>query len=427
MIGVFLCGGVGKRMLPLTEEKFLLKFLGKTLLQRQLEMAKSAGIKDFVVVAGEHSIGRVKNILGDSVEYAVQKKPNGMAGALQSARPLVEGREIIVINPNDVIGKEAYEGMLRNTGRAAILGRTVREYFPGGYIVSEDGILRSIVEKPSPGNEPSDMVNIVVHAHPDTKRLFALLDGAQGGGDDIYEKALDEMAKLGTVDVVRYSGDWIPIKYPWHVLNAMNYFFSAMKTGIANSARISEKASVEGNVIIEENARILENAIIRGPCYIGKNTVVGNGALVRNAHIGENCVVGYGTEIKNSYIGNNCWFHSNYIGDSIIDDNCSFGAGTVTANLRFDKKIVKVKVRDGTVSTGMEKLGAIIGSGSKTGINASIMPGVRIGPDSFVGPNVNLVCDLGPGKMILMEPAYKISDNKMQANGKIGMMRKLGI
>ena len=40
---VFLCGGIGKRMFPITEDKFLLNFLGKTLLQIQMEAAKQAG------------------------------------------------------------------------------------------------------------------------------------------------------------------------------------------------------------------------------------------------------------------------------------------------------------------------------------------------------------------------------------------------
>jgi len=40
---VFLCGGSGKRMFPISEDKFLLKFLGKTLFEHQVEMAKGGG------------------------------------------------------------------------------------------------------------------------------------------------------------------------------------------------------------------------------------------------------------------------------------------------------------------------------------------------------------------------------------------------
>jgi len=67
---------------------------------------------------------------------------------------------------------------------------------------------------------------------------------------------------------------------------------------------------------------VLENAVIRGPVYIGANSIIGNNALVRDhSHIGSNSVIGYSTEVKHSYIGDNCWFHSNYIGDSIVDNN----------------------------------------------------------------------------------------------------------
>ena len=54
---LFLCGGVGKRMFPITEDKFLLKFLGKTLLEYQIETAKQAGLTEFAVVGNPQNIG----------------------------------------------------------------------------------------------------------------------------------------------------------------------------------------------------------------------------------------------------------------------------------------------------------------------------------------------------------------------------------
>ena len=127
---------------------------------------------------------------------------------------------------------------------------------------------------------------------------------------------------------------------------------------------------------LEENVRIMENAVVRGPCYIGKNSVIGNNVLIREGvHIGDDCVVGFSTEIKHSYIGDRCWFHSNYIGDSIIADRCSFGAGTITANLRFDEEEVTVLDNGRPLNSGLNRLGAIIGADSKTGVNVSI-PGL---------------------------------------------------
>jgi len=131
--------------------------------------------------------------------------------------------------------------------------------------------------------------------------------------------------------------------------------------------------------------------------------------------------------VKGSYIGDQCWFHSSYVGDSIIGDDCSLAAGTVLANFRFDEGNVKVKVGGESLDTQLDKFGTIMGVGCKTGINASIMPGIKIGPNSIVGSHVCLMKDLEPGKMILMEPRYRILDNcvALDAAKKDELMRKL--
>ena len=59
---VFLCGGIGKRMFPLTEDKFFFKFLGKTLLEHQIDKAMKKGIKNFVIVANDFNIEKIKEI-----------------------------------------------------------------------------------------------------------------------------------------------------------------------------------------------------------------------------------------------------------------------------------------------------------------------------------------------------------------------------
>jgi bifunctional UDP-N-acetylglucosamine pyrophosphorylase/glucosamine-1-phosphate N-acetyltransferase len=215
------------------------------------------------------------------------------------------------------------------------------------------------------------------------------------------------------IKVILYSDFWAPIKYPWHIFKVMEYFLDNAQPYISPSARISEKANIEGKVILSDNVKVLENAVIRGPVYIGANSIIGNNALVRDySHIGSNSVIGYSTEVKHSYIGDNCWFHSNYIGDSIVDDNCSLGAGTVLANFRLDEGNIQIKVGDNPVDTGYDKLGAIVGRGCRIGVNASLMPGVRVGPDSSVGPQVCLRDDLGANKMALLESRYQVEDNE---------------
>jgi len=419
---VFLCGGRGKRMFPITEDKFLLDFLEKSLLEHQIKTACEAGLSHFVIIGNPDNIQRIeqitKKIPGIEVDLALQKKPLGIADALKSAEPFLHG-QLLVINPNDVFSSSAYTKILseaeKTTASSYILGYQVQKYFPGGYLqVNSQNELLHIVEKPNPGEEPSNLVNIVIHCHTNPEALLRYIETVQTTRDDVYECALDNMVKGGhKIKVVPYDDFWAPIKYPWHIFKVMEYFLDNAQPYIASSARISEKATIEGKVILSDNVKVLENAVIRGPVYIGVNSIIGNNALVRDhSHIGSNSVVGYSTEVKHSYVGDNCWFHSNYIGDSIVDDNCSLGAGTVLANFRLDEGNIQIKIGDSLIDTGYDKLGVIVGRGCRIGVNASLMPGVRVGPDSFVGPQICLQQDLKASKIVLLESRYQVEDNE---------------
>ena len=422
MKAVFLCGGRGKRMFPITEDKFLLDFLGKPLLEHQIKVACEAGLSHFVIIGNPENIAKIEQITKKipevKVDLALQKESSGIADALKSAEPFLHG-QLLVINPNDVFSSSAYTKIITEAEKASassyILGYQVQKYFPGGYLqVNSQNELLHIVEKPNPGEEPSNLVNILIHCHNNSEELLRYIETAQTTRDDVYECALDNMVKAGhKIKVILYNDFWAPIKYPWHIFKVMEYFLDNAQPYIASSARISEKANIEGKVILSDNVKVLENAVIRGPVYIGANSIIGNNALVRDySHIGSNSVIGYSTEVKHSYIGDNCWFHSNYIGDSIVDDNCSLGAGTVLANFRLDEGNIQIKVGDSLVDTGYDKLGAIVGRGCRIGVNASLMPGVRVGPDSFVGPQVCLHKDLRANKIVLPKSQYYVKDNK---------------
>jgi UDP-N-acetylglucosamine diphosphorylase / glucose-1-phosphate thymidylyltransferase / UDP-N-acetylgalactosamine diphosphorylase / glucosamine-1-phosphate N-acetyltransferase / galactosamine-1-phosphate N-acetyltransferase len=437
MKAVLLCGGIGKRMFPLTEDKLLLKFLGKTLLQHQIEKLRETGLNEIVLVANPRNKDNIEQIIkgisGIKVSWAIQNKPLGIADALQSAEGCLDG-EVLVVNSNDVIDISAYHLLLEESRKATdssyLVGYEVKEYFPGGYMVmNEDNALERIVEKPPRGEEPSNVVNIMLHLHSDIKKVLEFTRVVETTKDDVYECALDRMVSQGVkIKVVPYGGFWAAIKYPWHIFGVVRYFLEGSTSHISSTAQISPRATVEGKVVIGDRVRVLENAVVRGPVFIGAGSVIGNNALVRDhSHIGENCVVGYSTEVKGSYVGDRCWFHSSYVGDSIVSDDCSFGAGTVLANFRFDEGNIRVKAGNDTVDTGLDKFGTIMGVGCKTGINASIMPGVKIGPNSFVGSHVCLMNNLEPNKMVVMEPRYRVMDNRigLDAKKKAELMQRL--
>jgi len=431
---VMLCGGISRRMAPLTTDKPLLPFCGRPLIVHQVETARQAGLNEFKLIVSRDNAAAIEAALAGrdaGIELVRQPRPAGMADAVQRAARELGDEPFILASSNDIFESSVYTTLLaqhRADGAASYLTcYQVSGYFPGGYVdVDSEGGVRRIVEKPPQGKEPSDLINIVAHLHASPRTLIKYLAEAGGSEDDAYERALSRLIAAGQkVKAVVYRGRWQAIKYPWHVLDAMDYFLEKLTPQVAATARISDKAVIDGPVLIEDNVRVLEGAIVRGPSYIGPGAVIGNGALVRNSHLGRGCIVGYGSEVKHSYIGDDCTFHSNYIGDSVIEAECTFGAGAVTANFRLDHAAIKTKSARDPQDTGRDKLGALIGRGSRVGINASLMPGIRIGTQSVVGPGVCLTHDLESGRMAVAAGGYRVESNKITpANSAQGAGKK---
>ena len=80
------------------------------------------------------------------------------------------------------------------------------------------------------------------------------------------------------------------------------------------------------------------------------------------------------------------------------------------------------------MDSGTNKLGAIIGDNCKTGINACLEPGVKIGPKSLVGPNVDLQGDLEPDTIIFVnKKSYVKTKNRITVSpeSKEQLLKKL--
>lgn len=391
-------------MWPIQTEKCLIPFLGKPLLYHNLKKIKEAGNFDFIIVASPQSkeeITRIAQSLSLNFKIAVQNEPRGMADALLSAGDLIEG-EIFILNAEDILDVSVLKSDFQ--GDVVLTGLKVDTYFPGGYLATEGERVSGIVEKPGEGNEPSDMVKLVADYFKDGKQLIEYLEKVQTDKDDAYESALDQMIKDGLdVRFSKYDGIWTPLKYPWHILDITAYFLSGLEQQISSGAKVSEKAIIEGNVMIEEGAKVFEGAVIKGPCYIGRNCIVGNNSMIRESNLEEGCVTGFNSDITRSYIGGNSWFHTNYAGDSVLEGDFGMGSGAVLANLRLDGKTI--------ADTGRSKLGLIAGKGVRMGVNASTMPGVKVGSGSLIGPGVVLKHDLKENqKITLKEESYEIKD-----------------
>jgi len=406
---ILLAGGQSKRVKPIADKCFV-SICGKTLIEWQVEALAKAGFQDLVIVANKGNIERMRtlaetrliaSVQGGSVQVVEQTELQaGMKGAMDAAKDaVIDEEEIMVVSSNDVVEPTLWANLKSEMSKSEmgiLVGYKVSRYFPGGYLkVGEDGFVNSIVEKPGEGNEPSDLVNLVIHVHRDVKALYKALDEADSTRDDLYEQALqrlfDEQKKYS---VLEYDGFWQAVKYPWHLLRLMEFYLEKLERSISGSAQIAESAVINGNVIIEEGVRVFDHSVINGPAYIGKNSIVGNFALVRGSSLGEKCVAGSYTEIARSLLQNEVFTHKNYIGDSIIGSNVSFGSGTVTGNLRLDEGDISIQVNGEKVDSRRNKLGLITGDNIRAGINTSFMPGVKIGSNCMIGAELNIAQDI---------------------------------
>lgn len=419
---VLLAAGVGKRFWPFETDKNTFPFMGQTFFDYALPKTFPPEITQCVIVTNSANRGlfsRMKLPVPHAV--VLQEEPNGMAGALLTARNEIAGKRILVTIADDLASHDRIPQMIRSV-RPDIFGvLTVwkpKSYFPGGYVVFREGMPVGILEKPGEGNTPSDMVYFGGQYIEKSDLLMEALLEAQGDTDDQYEQALSFLMKKHRFTTVEYDQDFVSLKYPWHVLDVMNYIFAhAFTPGKGKGVDIRNNVIIEGPVYLGNNVKIFENTKIVGPVYIGDNTIIGNNNIIRDTYIGKDCVTGFNTDITRSYIGDGCWFHSNYIGDSVLEGDVSLGSGTVLANLRLDEGNIYAKIGEKKISTARTKLGALIGKHVRIGVNVSTMPGIKIGPDSMVGAGVILDRDIPAKSFVLKNADYTIKTNTRVVSG----------
>ncbi len=172
--------------------------------------------------------------------------------------------------------------------------------------------------------------------------------------------------------------------YPWEALKGIKDLILALGPQLSKD----EFEEVQEHVWIAKDAVIYPNNYIGAPCIIGHETEVRPGAFIRgNALVGDHCVVGNSTELKNVILFDNVQVpHYNYVGDSILGYRSHMGAGSITSNVKSDKKLIVVKCGEERLETGLKKIGAMLGDRVEVGCNSVLNPGTIVGRDSNIYP-----------------------------------------
>jgi len=422
MKAVVLAAGLGIRMRPLTftKPKFLLPVAGKPALDHVVSLMKNIGINKIAMVVGfgkEQIMERYGDgsRFGVKIEYLHQKKLLGTANALSLAEGFASEERFVVMNGDTLVDQESLNAFMqryRQLGSRKDFGGLmatieVDEPEQFGIVFLQRERVSEIVEKPK--RTKSRLANAgiylfdpaIFNAIKRTKKsdrgeydLTASMQVLINGGKAIYTSPL----KL-----------WADIGRPWDLLVANEYFLRGQRGEIHGKVEVG--ASVEDNVYVGEGSRIRSGSYILGPTYIGRDCDIGPNCFIRPCtSIGDEVRIGNAVEVKNSIVMDHTNIgHLSYAGDSVIGCNCNLGAGTTIANLRLDEKVIKMEVGGKVVSSGRRKLGTMIADNVKTGINCSINVGVKIGPNSAIGPGSIVYEDVPPNTMVSVRPVIKKS------------------
>lgn len=193
-----------------------------------------------------------------------------------------------------------------------------------------------------------------------------------------------EITQLYDLDHTLAASYLSKFTYPWEALAGLSDFIIELGKSLPKE----DYEEIGENIWAAKSAVIAPTAFIKGPAVIGKNTEVRHCAFIRGSVlVGENAVVGNSTELKNVILFDNVQVpHYNYVGDSILGYRSHMGAGSITSNVKSDKKLVKVHTPEGDIETGIKKFGAMIGDNVEVGCGSVLNPGTVIGRESNIYP-----------------------------------------
>lgn len=173
-------------------------------------------------------------------------------------------------------------------------------------------------------------------------------------------------------------------EYPWLALAGIKDLIISLGQNLPEE----EYDEVSPQVWVHKTAKVFDSAYLGAPCIIGARTEVRHCAFIRgSALVGEDCVVGNSCELKNVILFDHVQTpHYNYVGDSILGYYSHMGAGSITSNVKSDKKLIVVHNGEEQIETGLKKFGAMLGDHVEVGCNSVLNPGTVIGRNCNVYP-----------------------------------------
>jgi len=411
MKAVIMVAGEGKRLQPLTftRPKPMIPIAGKPHLQLIMEYLKNAGISEIILIVG-YKQEQITDYFQDGsafglkIQYVTQEEQLGTGHAALCAEELVQSEPFLLMNGDILISPETFIQLLKQYESSSHSPQlsVVKVPDPSAYGIiqfkQKTGEVIKIIEKPTDRTLfPEAYTNAGLYIfNPNIFDAIHQTSASPRGEIEITDSIQMLINQCESIKSFKIEGFWLDLGKPWELFEATHYILDGMKP--SNQGTIEENVQMHGNVIIGSGTIIRSGSYLVGPIFIGNDSDIGPNCYLRSyCSIGNSVHLGAACELKNTIVMDHSSVpHLSYIGDSVIGSYVNLGAGTITANLRFDKRTIYMNVKGEKMDTGRQKLGVIIGDYVQTGIGTTIMPGVKIGPYNFIGPNTNIREDIPP-------------------------------
>ena len=311
--------GKGTRLLPLTKRvpKPLVKVAGRPVMDYVMDSVRALDPEELIVITG-HLKDEVERYIVKHYDvpakFVEQKALNGTAGAIELARPYVDGPVLIIFV--DTLF-DADLSLIKGAAADGIIwAKEVEDYQRFGVIVTDaQGHMTRIVEKPS--TPVSRLANIGLQYIQDSKALFdgiahVLAQPPGKGGEyyltDAFQYMVDRGRKIAVAEV----------------------------TGWYDCGKV--------DTLLETNRHLLEHGRARRPrttppgVVIQEPVYVEDGVTLRDATIGPNVAIGTGSTVErstvaNSILGDRVRVRGATVVDSLIGDGQVIDGGTVRSSV----------------------------------------------------------------------------------------------
>lgn len=289
--------GKGTRLLPITKTvpKPLVRVAGRPVLDYVMEKLSPLDVDEVIFITGhlkESFEDYVRHTYDVPLRFVEQKVQDGTAGAVNLARPYVDGPVMIIFV--DTIFDADLSLVQTVEADGIIWAKEVEDYQRFGVVVTDArGYMERIVEKPA--DPISRLANIGLYYVSDWQVLFEgierTLTGPKSKGEwfltDAFQYMIDKGRKLYTAEVE----GWYDCGKVETLLDTNSHLLNA---GAARRPADTRRVTLVDPVYVADGVTLTD-------CTVGPNVAIESGAVVESSVL-QHTIVGRGAEVSNSQI-----------------------------------------------------------------------------------------------------------------------------